>query len=1000
MEALLILETIFVLKTRLTAMLSDAVVNKRQCALVQDRIVRITDVIESLTDRQKSEVAKTSTFSDLQEALRSAEAVCERFDKKRFFSRLMSTAVDSAGLQEIFSRLNTIMQDLHFVMSSAHAAKMEEQGSMTAAWIEANKEDAEFAKHEISKIAGNQEQFNKAIDTVQHDVRVILGHLQIKQQSISKYGELKAHWEVYDKEIVLDKVFDDERRDHFDYVQLGKGSFGVVYRGRFRDKPVAVKEIRLPGDLESNSFRAEVEIYARIHHPNIVTFYGASMKKKHGFILMEIMSHSLHDAMYRGDAPSIDDAGKHKVSLEVAHAMSFLHGSTPPIVHRDLKPDNILFSAKGITKIADFGLAVTKSSSRASEICVSAAGTESYMAPELLDRGIGTTMIDVFSYAIVVNEMYQGTKPWPQMSSYKIGMSVMKGHRPPTTIQQLPATIALIIKQGWVHNASLRPTFVDIALLLSTGIKCANSIASFRDTNQDVSATTTAQVTATCSPSGSPTGLNRTSNTVCTNAARVDETPALQTGDDSSAPSAGAVAEKDEAVPHVPLSSIPDHPAVAVNRSVSQDIRPGLDPTKKSVYTRAVKHIESLYPLGDHKHLEFHAVAIANAVVGDSVDAASIGVTGFLVLMTDSRPELPMVTYIIFLRDRRPTHPTHTTLPTTPATEHPQWRSSTMHTMLSKTLGGKTTLRMPIQTSPSAPTEIVLTSRKKTVCRFIDTAGDTVQHCYDAYTRLRSLSTSDLYEPPSVFRRCIGYLTGSRKGHRTSQPDLECSHEPDGPLVPPTHDSNTPTEDPADNRDSVTATPPSSTASDAAHADGGDVSARLPRDSWADGTTDRCTPPPSTESACVDTAAATPLAERGVAHGQPPASECAESTIDRRNTDASDMVASEGHARGSARMRARVSTAPTSSHGLLIHELHETLAKRQSAGGLSMSPSPTKRTPPPVMPKPAMRARECTAPLRATQGSVPAPCRPSPEKADEMYLEIASSDSDMQDDVD
>lgn len=75
---------------------------------------------------------------------------------------------------------------------------------------------------------------------------------------------------------------------------------------------------------------------------------------------------------------------KHKILLEIAYGMHYLHSLRPRIIHRDLKPDNILLTNKNRVKIADFGL--SKMIQKYSKT-LTTSGTPHYMAPESIDRG-------------------------------------------------------------------------------------------------------------------------------------------------------------------------------------------------------------------------------------------------------------------------------------------------------------------------------------------------------------------------------------------------------------------------------------------------------------------------------------------------------------------------------------------------------------------------------------------------------------------------------------
>lgn len=108
--------------------------------------------------------------------------------------------------------------------------------------------------------------------------------------------------------------------------------------------------------------------------------------------------------------------------LDIARGLEYLHTGKPTIIHRDCKSSNILITAKGTAKIADFGLAKVKQSTRS--MVRSLVGTVNWQAPELWTAHPKYNhKVDVFSCAMVYWEMlqwHQQTKkfPWEVCNSF------------------------------------------------------------------------------------------------------------------------------------------------------------------------------------------------------------------------------------------------------------------------------------------------------------------------------------------------------------------------------------------------------------------------------------------------------------------------------------------------------------------------------------------------------------------------------------------------------
>ena len=98
------------------------------------------------------------------------------------------------------------------------------------------------------------------------------------------------------------------------------------------------------------------------------------------------------------------------MALDIARGLEYLHTRKPSIIHRDCKSSNILITAKGTAKIADFGLAKVKQSTRS--MVRSLVGTVNWQAPELWHAHPKYNhKVDVFSCAMVYWEMLQWHLP-------------------------------------------------------------------------------------------------------------------------------------------------------------------------------------------------------------------------------------------------------------------------------------------------------------------------------------------------------------------------------------------------------------------------------------------------------------------------------------------------------------------------------------------------------------------------------------------------------------
>ena len=163
---------------------------------------------------------------------------------------------------------------------------------------------------------------------------------------------------------------------------LGRGGMAVVYLAHDTElgRPVAVKVLADHG-MEDHSFRArfarEARIAAGLTHPNVVQVFDVGEEAGRPFIVMEyVEGETLGDELRRerrlAPARVIDVARQCCAGLACAHAAG--------LVHRDIKPQNLLVTADGAVKIADFGVAHALDQTRLT-LTGSIVGTARYLAP-------------------------------------------------------------------------------------------------------------------------------------------------------------------------------------------------------------------------------------------------------------------------------------------------------------------------------------------------------------------------------------------------------------------------------------------------------------------------------------------------------------------------------------------------------------------------------------------------------------------------------------------
>jgi len=197
--------------------------------------------------------------------------------------------------------------------------------------------------------------------------------------------------------------------------EVGRGHMGVVYRARHvgLNRVVAVKVMRdalFAGRRERTRFRSEAEAVAGLQHPHIVQVYDYGEHEDVPFFCMEFLDGGTLTRRLKRGRLSVAEAAALIETLARAIHYAHRHG----IIHRDLKPGNILFTADGAPKIADFSIA-KHLNGRCEETETDAIlGTACYMAPEQAwgrSRRV-TPAADIYALGAILYQALAGQPPF------------------------------------------------------------------------------------------------------------------------------------------------------------------------------------------------------------------------------------------------------------------------------------------------------------------------------------------------------------------------------------------------------------------------------------------------------------------------------------------------------------------------------------------------------------------------------------------------------------
>ena len=298
-------------------------------------------------------------------------------------------------------------------------------------------------------------QLQETLEQVQKELATKQKECDLLQQKITAMEE---SWRVSHKEIIFTKE------------KLGKGAWGAIRVGIFREQRVAIKQMHelIIGETTLELLHREINTMAQLRHPNLLQFIGAVLDDPSGnpMIIAEIMDISLRDAYETKQLtpdPSCEPVML-TIIRDVAVGLNYLHCLPDPIIHRDVSSANVLLASKGPhkwkTKISDFG-----SANKACHAVTQGTGALVYSAPESIPslhriQKVLTTKMDVYSYGVLLCEVM--TCCFPDSSAFQDMIQQVFSRCPP---------LYYIIRSCIKEDPSNRPIMKDVIERLDSYIK-------------------------------------------------------------------------------------------------------------------------------------------------------------------------------------------------------------------------------------------------------------------------------------------------------------------------------------------------------------------------------------------------------------------------------------------------------------------------------------------------------------------------------------------------
>jgi len=259
----------------------------------------------------------------------------------------------------------------------------------------------------------------------------------------------ESQWSISFEDLVLEK-------------EIGRGAFGVVYKGRWRSNYVAVKKMgdKALSRSDFENFMKEIDVMKNLKPCNHVVQLLAVCENPFCLVLEYCEKGNLYAYLRKEEIPR---ETQRKIIMGIAKGMLHLHQEH--IIHRDLATRNVLLSGTLEPKVSDFGMSRTVLDVQGVR-GKSGVGPLRWMAPESIREHLYSPASDIWAFGITLIEMLTKDDPYGDVDIFTVSEQVASGQLVHPIPDHVSSNLRKLISKCFAFEPGERPSFEEIVHFL------------------------------------------------------------------------------------------------------------------------------------------------------------------------------------------------------------------------------------------------------------------------------------------------------------------------------------------------------------------------------------------------------------------------------------------------------------------------------------------------------------------------------------------------------